>query len=257
MTLPVFYTDAPLANASPGQSLPITGQAHHHAVIVRRMKAGEALELTDGAGLRVRGVLESASKEAATLIIHEVESEHPQTPRLGLIQALAKGDRDLAAVETAVEVGVDVVVPWQAQRSIVQWKGSKAAKAHDKWANLIQAAALQSRRVNFPQLEQLSSTSFAVQKAREGALVIVLHESGTRPFVQTLRSELSQREAHEIYVVVGPEGGITDAEQQQMQEAGAVTAVLGPTVLRASSAGPIALALAQQELGHWDPSEKG
>ena len=257
MTLPVFRTDAPLSEIRPGQSLPITGQALHHAVTVRRMKAGEALELTDGAGLRVRGVLESASKEAAVLTIHEVEHEQPPTPRLGLVQALAKGDRDLAAVETAVEVGVDVVVPWQAQRSIVQWKGAKAAKAHDKWANLIRAASLQSRRVNFPQLEQLSSTSFAAQKAREGALVIVLHEAGTRPFVQTLRSELSRRTVEEIYVVVGPEGGIADAERQQMEEAGALTAVLGPTVLRASSAGPIALALAQQELGRWGSADNG
>ena len=257
MTLPVFYTDAPLSEVRPGQRVPITGQALHHAVTVRRMKAGEALELTDGAGLRVRGVLESASKEAAVLAADEVEHEHPQTPRLGLIQALAKGDRDLAAVETAVEVGVDVVVPWQAQRSIVQWKGAKAAKAHDKWANLIQAASLQSRRVNFPKLEQLSSTSFAAQKAREGALVIVLHEAGPRPFVQTLRSELSRRTVEEIYVVVGPEGGIADAERQQMEEAGALTAVLGPTVLRASSAGPIALALTQQELGRWGPADNG
>lgn len=251
MSLPLFFTDAPLESAAPGDQLEITGPAHHHAVTVRRMKAGEQLELTDGRGLRVRGVLTAASKEAAVLDVDEVEREDPQRPRLGLIQALAKGDRDLSAVETSVEVGADLIVPWQAQRSIVQWKGAKAKKAHDKWGNLIQAASLQSRRARFPELGQLSSASAIADRARDGALIIVLHEAGTQPLVQTLRRELDTRLPDEVCVVVGPEGGITDAERQQMEDAGAVTAVLGPTVLRASSAGPIALALIQQELGRW------
>ena len=227
MSLPLFFTDAPLESAAPGDQLEITGPAHHHAVTVRRMKAGEQLELTDGRGLRVRGVLTAASKEAAVLDVDEVEREDPQRPRLGLIQALAKGDRDLAAVETSVEVGADLIVPWQAQRSI------------------------QSRRARSPELGQLSSASSIAARARDGALIIVLHEAGTQPLVQTLRRELDTRLPDEVCVVVGPEGGITDAERQQMEDAGAVTAVLGPTVLRASSAGPIALALIQQELGRW------
>ena len=63
-----------------------------------------------------------------------------------LVQALAKGDRDELAIETATELGIDAVVPWQAERSIVRWKMDKALKGPEKWRQVVAAAAKQARR---------------------------------------------------------------------------------------------------------------
>ena len=87
----------------------------------------------------------------ALRILQEPEPD----PELVLVQALAKGNRDELAIEAATELGVDAVVPWQAERSIVRWKADKAAKGTAKWQMAVRAAAKQSRRARVPEVEPL------------------------------------------------------------------------------------------------------
>ena len=63
------------------------------------------------------------------------------TPRFVLVQALAKGERDELAVEAATELGVDEVVPWQAERSVVVWRGERGERSRRRWEQTVRAAA--------------------------------------------------------------------------------------------------------------------
>lgn len=253
MTLPVFLTETPLAGAS--GTITVGPEVAGHAVRVRRMGAEEELELIDGTGVRLRGTIQEGTSESLTLSVTDVTEEPQQRPRLVLVQALAKNDRDIQAIEAATEVGVDTVIPWAAQRSIADWPAKKAHKMAAKWANVLTAATLQARRARVPELGELIRGTAVTQLVTPTSRVIVLDEtesSGLTEAVNDLgEGSTTQGDIDEIVVIVGPEGGITPAEVDALVSEGARTAVLGPTILRASTAGPVALAIVQTLLGRW------
>ncbi len=185
-------------------------------------------------------------------------SEPRPDVRLVLVQALAKGDRDELAAETATELGIDAVVPWQAERSIVRWKPERAAKAHAKWQSVVTAAAKQARRAWIPEVRAAVDGAGLQAAVAAADLAVILHEDAVRPLRQVL--EAWHRPQHndgdaggprEVLLIVGPEGGISPREVTRLCDAGAVTALLGHHVLRSSTAGPAATVLASDILGRW------
>ena len=156
MTLPVFI--APDADAlracARGDSFVLDGDEGFHAATVRRIDVGAMLDVVDGAGLRARCTVIDRAKKSLTLSIDHLEREVQPEVELLLIQALSTGGRDEMAIEMATEVGVDAVMPWQANRSEVRWKGEKAAKGMRKWESTLRSAAKQSRRAFIPRLEE-------------------------------------------------------------------------------------------------------
>ena len=239
MTRPVFVTspDA-LRDARAGSRLVLDGAEGRHAAVVRRIGPGEEVDLVDGAGRRATTEVLAAGHDGLEVTVVGVIEEPPPTPRFVLVQALAKGDRDDQAIEAATELGVDAIVPWQAQRSIVQWRGDRGRRSHGKWVDLVRAAAKQSRRARFPEVEPLVDRSGLVRRIEQATVAYVLHEEATEPLAT---AELPPD--GEVLLIVGPEGGIAPEELTAFTEAGARTVRIGHTVLRSSSAGPAALAV--------------
>ena len=167
-------------------------------------------------------------------VAHDAEPD----PRLVLVQALAKNDRDDQAVEAATECGVDEVVPWQASRSVVQWRGERGEKARRKWDAVLVAATKQSRRTRRPVLAPAASTADLARRVEAAAAAYVLHEDARMPL-----ASVTLPDAGDVVLVVGPEGGVSPDELATLEAAGAVAVRLGSTVLRSSSAGPAALAV--------------
>jgi len=155
-----------------------------------------------------------------------------------LIQALAKGDRGEQAIEAATELGVDEVVPWQAARSIVVWRGERAGRSLRKWESVVLAAAKQSRRTRVPLVNGPANQAAVIQRIEAAALALVLHEEAAQPL-----AGLALPPSGEVVLIVGPEGGVAPEELDAFVAAGAVAVQLGPNVLRSSSAGPAALAV--------------
>lgn len=237
MTRPVFVLE-PDRFAGVGSSVVLGGPEGRHAAVVRRIGPGERVDLVDGTGRRALGVVEAVGGAALTLRVEQVEHEPEPSPRLVLVQALAKGDRDDQAVEAATELGVDAIVPWQAARSIVQWRGPRGAKAHRKWVDQVYAAAKQSRRARFPVVEALVGTTDLTRRVAAAEAAFILHEEAQKPLAGAPLPP-----SGDVLVVVGPEGGIAPEEMAALQAAGGVAVRLGRTVLRSSSAGPAALAV--------------
>ncbi len=223
----------------------LDGAEGRHAATVRRIAAGEQVMLADGAGLRITCVVATAGRAELELDVLEVGREPESQPRFVLVQALAKGDRDDQAIEAATELGVDEVVPWQAARSIVQWRGERGEKARRKWESTVTAAAKQSRRARVPLVAELVTTSALAARIGGAAAAYVLHEEATQGLATQALPDHG-----EVLVVVGPEGGITPDEVSAFEAAGALTVRLGDSVLRSSSAGPAALAVLNAA-GRW------
>ncbi len=173
-------------------------------------------------------------------------------PRLVVVQALAKGDRGERAVEMLTEVGVDEIVPWSAARSVVRWEGERGARARERWVRAAAEASKQSHRLHWPVVGALVGTAELTRRVASAALAVVLHEQAGDPLVGLARLGAADVGAAEILLVVGPEGGIAEAEVDALRRAGAAAARLGPTVLRTSTAGVVASAVVLADLGRWD-----
>lgn len=257
MSNAVFFTPAgSLSQLAPGATFVLEGAEARHAVTVKRLAVGEPVDIADGAGMRLTGTVVDAGSGTLTVLASDVLVEDQPEVRLVLIQALAKGDRDELAIETATELGIDAVIPWQSERAIVRWKGDRAAKAHAKWQSVVTAAAKQARRAWIPEVRSVVDTG-ALAKAVEAAdLAIILHEdakNALRTVLEDSHEVLTDGDVNprEVLLIVGPEGGISPREVTRLSDAGAVTALLGHHVLRSSTAGPAAVVLASDVLGRW------
>ena len=218
MTHQLFLGEpAAVRAAGVGEPLILDGAEGRHAATVVRVRAGQHFYVSDGQGRRV--LVEAASVERSVVrgTVVEVCDEPAPSPAFVLVQALAKGDRDEQAVEAATELGVDEVVPWQAERSVVVWRPDRVARSLARWEAVV---------------------TRATERVTRSRLTLVLHEAAAPPL-----SSVPLPDAGEVLVVVGPEGGISERELEALVTAGAHPVRLGATILRASSAGPAALAV--------------
>jgi 16S rRNA (uracil1498-N3)-methyltransferase len=241
VTAPVF-----LAEELDGPELTLGGPEGRHAASVRRLRAGERVDLTDGAGAVAECVVREALKDALRLeVIARYEVAAPR-PRLVVVQGLPKGDRGELAVEMMTEAGVDVIVPWTASRCVTQWKGDKVAKGLHRWRSTAREAGKQARRFHLPEVAEPASTPLVEKLLAGAALGLVLHEEAAEPL-----SGVALPPDGDIVVVVGPEGGVSEEELDRFRAAAARPVLLGPTVLRTSTAGVAAAAVLLTRTGRW------
>lgn len=237
-----LYLSPSLGDAAAGSVVTLGGDEGRHAITVARVRVGETLAISDGAGLVVAGPVASIDGNTLTLEVETAQRHPASAPELWLAQALAKGDRDELAVQAATELGVSGVVPWAAERSITRWEGAKADKGRERWASIVREATKQSIRPWVPAVEPIATTA---SLAKLPGLVLVLEPTATARLTEV------ELDVERITLVVGPEGGVSPRELEVLGAAGAVAVRLGPEVLRTSTAGPAALAVLNGRLGRW------
>ena len=224
----------------------LRGAEGRHASTVRRLAAGERADITDGAGHVAECVVAGSRPGELELTVLARRTVPSPQPRLAVLQAIPKGDRGELAVELLTEAGVDVIVPWAAERCVAVWRGERADRALRRWTTAAQEAAKQSRRAWFTEVTGQADLAAAVQRIKAAALAIVLDPDAARDV-----ASLELPATGDIVMVVGPEGGITPGEDAEMRAAGAVAAALGPTVLRASTAGIVAASVVLSRTARW------
>jgi 16S rRNA (uracil1498-N3)-methyltransferase len=267
---PVFLADT--AELERG-SITLTGAEGRHAATVRRLSAGERADVTDGAGTIAECTVTRTGPGVIELAVLSKRTIPAAEPRIVVVQAIPKGDRGELAVEIMTEVGVDEVIAWQAERSVARWRGDsadrgggvgrgdrgggvgrgdrggradRAGKALARWQATAREAAKQSRRAWIPEVTGPERTPAVARRVAGAGLAVLLDPGADAAF-----GSLAMPHQGEIVVIVGPEGGVSPAETDALTGAGAVTARLGPTVLRTSSAGAVAAALALAGSGRW------
>ncbi|MEU4602200.1 16S rRNA (uracil(1498)-N(3))-methyltransferase [Kribbella sp. NPDC023972] len=225
-----------------GSELVLDGAEGRHAAVVRRITPGERIRLTDGRGSWAEGAVTAASKTGVTVAVDNRGTVAASNPRLVAVQALPKGERAELAVEMLTEVGADVIVPWNAERSQFRSNPERSAKTLAKWQAWAFEASKQSRRSWFAEVAPIATTAEVAELVADAALPVVLHEEAKTPL-----AGLEVPAEGDIVIVIGPEGGISPAELTTF----AVDPVrLGDTVLRTSTAG-VAAASALLARSRW------
>ena len=241
MSLALFVLD-------PLPTLPVVrldGAEGRHAATVRRVRVGEQLILADGRGARRVGRVVAVGRDHLDVDCEPIEIVPAADPRLVVVQALPKGDRAELSLELLTELGVDEIVPWEAERSVVRWRADRATKGLERWRRTVREASKQSRRARFPVVaDPVGSGDLLGLIARTTTLV--LHEDAAEALGSVVLPATG-----DIVVVVGPEGGISPDELDSFRRAGALIVRLGDPVLRTSTAGGAALAVLSVRTGRW------
>jgi 16S rRNA (uracil1498-N3)-methyltransferase len=217
----------------------------HHAVRVLRLRDGDAMVLFDGHGGSYPATLRVAGRTAhAELGAHDTR-EAELAGGMTLVQGLPSGDKMDWIVEKAVELGVQQLVPVAAQRSVLQLSGDRQDKRLAHWRRIAVAASEQCGRNRIMRIETVMTLEQWLATPVAGLRAICHPEQGV-PLPQALRMPDAQRA---LCLLVGPEGGWTDAERAAATAAGAVTVGFGPRVLRTETAGLALVAAATALLG--------
>lgn len=237
-----YWHDA-LAGAAVGDLVTLTGDEAHHAAVVSRMRRGERVLLSDGAGVLAEGVIDRAERDGVDIVLQDVRVVEAPSPRIALAQALAKGDRAELAVQASTELGVDAIVPWQARRSVVQWKGERGEKSLERWRKVVREAGKQAIRPHLPAVAGVVDTAGLAAMAGDWQLVVLEPTASA--------SILEVPIERDVLLIVGPEGGIEPGELEALEAAGAAPVRLGEHVLRTSTAGLAGIAALSARLGRW------
>lgn len=245
MSRPVYVQEFPTP-PTVGEIIELTGDEGRHAVSVKRTSVGEQIELVDGHGTRaVITVTGVSGKDRLTGVVDCTANEPASRPTVTVIQALPKAARSELTVDLLTQAGADVIVPWQAGRSVANW-GKKQDKGLAKWRAAARAAAKQSRRSRIPEITPVGDQAAVAALIQAAPLALMLHEDATGKITDQPVAQVDS-----VVLIIGPEGGISPAELDAFTTAGAHPVRLGPEVLRTASAGMVALAALGAVTDRW------
>jgi 16S rRNA (uracil1498-N3)-methyltransferase len=215
----------------------ITGDEARHAARVLRVRPGEAITVADDTGRILDAVVTDVGDDVRAEVLKETFVDEPR-PRVTLCQALTKGDKLDEVVQKATEVGVRRVLPFVAERSIVQWDAAKRTKARARWTAVARSAAKQCGAPRLPTVDDIADDITRVIGANRP--VWVLHETDD---ATPLRRVLTEPAPETATLVVGPEGGFSGDEIAALRNDGADVVWLGPRILRTETAGVVAASI--------------
>lgn len=233
--MPRFYCSQPLAV---GATIELPDAVAHHVHVVR-MQAGDEITLFNGDGGEYVAHLAAIEKKRAraevkTFVARDVELPYAIT----LAQALPEASKMDWIVEKAVELGAAAIQPLAAQRCVMRLSGERAAKRHAHWQGIIEAASEQSGRNRLAQLGQLDEFSrWTGQQDLHRRVILTPRAS------QSLGEWARHHAPQALAVLVGPEGGFSEAEEKLAMARGALPLAMGPRILRTETAGLSALAI--------------
>ncbi|QDG54273.1 16S rRNA (uracil(1498)-N(3))-methyltransferase [Persicimonas caeni] len=235
-----------------GQRFRLPERVAHYLRDVLRMQVGDRVELFDGSGrVVVAEVAAVANDQVAVDVQLDRYTERGESPcAVTLVQAIPKGKRWEMVLEKATELGVARVIPLETTRTVVHISDAKVDRKLDRWERVVNAAARQCERTITPEITEPMSLDEALETLAD-VPSFVAHTRGDSPSLEALLDEanlLDERpEAAAIWI--GPEGGFDDDEVAALKEAGVDSFHMGPRILRAETAGLVAVTLMQAYLG--------
>ncbi|KAB2898224.1 MAG: 16S rRNA (uracil(1498)-N(3))-methyltransferase [Dokdonella sp.] len=238
MRIPRVYVPQPLHR---GGEVDLPLQAGEHLVRVLRLERGHPLRLFNGDGSEYAGEIASLAKRGVTARVGERNATpSPESPlRITLAQGIARGEKMDWILQKATELGVARIVPLVTERTEVRLDAERTPRRLAHWRAVLGSACEQCGRNRLPQLDEpVRLADWAALEADDRGLRLALDPNGSR----------SVRELGPVAqacVVVGPEGGLSDADLAILAQAGFTGLRLGPRILRTETAGLAALAALQ------------
>jgi 16S rRNA (uracil1498-N3)-methyltransferase len=241
MRLTRVHVDAELHT---GRRLNVEGSAGNHIARVLRLRVGDALTLFNGQGGEYAGSIEEMRRDTVVVSVlerREVDRESPY--QLTLAQGISRGERMDWVVQKATELGVWRIAPLFTERSVVQLDEKQASRKVQHWRSIAVAACEQSGRNRVPEITQPVGLYELLERRISSGTALLLSPGAP------LRIADIAHAGADTKVLIGPEGGLADVEQEAAVKSGFTPVRLGPRVLRTETAAVCALTLLQQKFG--------
>lgn len=221
----------------------LTGPAGHYLTRVLRLSKGDSVILFNGDGNDYSGEIADIKSQRVMVKITQRRAAGNESPlKITLVQAICRGERMDNALQKATELGVSGIQPLMCHRVGVRLDQARLEKRMKHWKGVVVSACEQSGRANVPDVNTPLSISEWLSGTGESTR-LVLH-----PIAQD-RLSASSIAGDSLSILVGPEGGFTENEVEQLCASGVVAVSLGPRVLRTETAGPAAIAVLQARIG--------
>lgn len=218
-----------------------------HISKVLRMQPGDKIQIVSDDG--VTAIAEIVSLQADNVVVKCLEKlaeSHEPSVKITLAQGLAKGEKMDFIIQKAVEMGVSSIVPVAMEHSVVRLEGAKADKKVERWQKIAEAAAKQSKRDIIPQVQAVQTMQQMLTN-NDLQHKIIAYECEDRLGLKTALQSCDNLQ--ELLLIIGPEGGISEFELELARKNGAVPVSLGKRILRAETAGVVALSAILYETG--------
>ncbi len=245
MRNPRIYHSQPLALNT---EISLEEEAASHVGRVLRMCAGDQVQLFNGEGGQYQGTITQASKKNVTVNITAFDPLCCESPlKIHLGQGISRGDKMEFTIQKAVELGVSEITPLFTERCGVKLSGDRLNKKWQQWRKIVISACEQSGRNTLPIVNKPLALHEWLQQSSD-ELKINLHPRATATIKTLVPANLSPTNTG-IRLIIGPEGGLSDAEIEQTVEQGFSEIALGPRILRTETAGLTVISALQLQFG--------
>jgi 16S rRNA (uracil1498-N3)-methyltransferase len=246
MRLTRVFVEAPVAV---GKRLVVEGSAANHIMRVLRLRSGEALTVFDGSGGEFGARIEEFRRDSVVVAVEDHRLLERESPlRLTLAQGISRGERMDWVIQKATELGTSRIVPLFTKRSMVRLDEKQADRKLQHWRAVAIAACEQCGRNRIPELAAPVDFFDVLPAEASGATRLLLSPTGDLR-IEDLGQDVRQGASKGITVLIGPEGGLEDVEQEAALAAGFKAVRLGPRVLRTETAAIAALTIIQRYFG--------
>ena len=228
----------------------IEGVDARHISKVLRMQPGAQLQIVSDDGVSAVAEITAIDSERVTVrCLEKLAESHEPRVKLVLAQGLAKGEKMDFIIQKAVEMGAYSVIPVAMEHSVVRLDGAKAAKKVERWQKIAESAAKQSKRDIIPEVQPVQSMAEMLAKCECQTRIIAYECEDRLSLKAALKAAEEAGGISELLLIIGPEGGISEGELEQARQAGAVPVSLGRRILRAETAGLVAISAIFYETG--------
>ncbi|MHB8171742.1 MAG: 16S rRNA (uracil(1498)-N(3))-methyltransferase [Thermincolia bacterium] len=228
----------------------ITGEDVKHITKVLRLQAGDNITVSDGEGRDYLVELQELTSTEVTGTILEEGANTAEPPiDVTMVQGLPKGEKMEQIIQKCTELGVNRIIPVAMERSVVQLDAKKAGARRERWQRVAVEAAKQCQRGRIPYIDELCSWKDLWATIAQDDLIIMPWEIEKNHGLQKALNGVKALEKRKIFIIIGPEGGISPGEAEDARGQGALAVSLGPRILRTETAGPAVLAIIMYQLG--------
>ena len=254
MSLPHYFLDSQILSLEqePSFELLLSHEDMKHAKVAR-LRAGERIAVIDASKDYFECVVNAFDGESLCVSIASKEEAQTIDHELILVQGLAKGDKLDGVFRHTTDLGVHAFVPLESERSVVKLDKKRAANRLSRWNAIVKSAAMQSGRRSIPHVSAPCSIDDFIKMLTEADALIICWEEApvSEGFSLCVDELVGEKNCKRVFVLVGPEGGLSEKEVERLLASPAHTrmASLGSTILRTETAGVVACALLQYEFG--------
>lgn len=232
------------------ETMQIVGGDARHISKVLRMQPGDKLQVVSDDGITALAEVEAIDAEAVTVKCLEKLAElHEPRVKITLAQGLPKGEKMEFIIQKAVELGATSIVPVAMEHSVVRLDAVKAVKKIERWQKIAESAAKQSKRDIIPEVQPLQTVKEMLANNNCGTKIIAYECEDRMSLKEALQDAEAKGGITDLLLIIGPEGGISPAELEMAREAGAIPVSLGKRILRAETAGLVAMSAIFYETG--------